>query len=94
MRDEHTTPTTSETLPESVVSLVAELEGVGVTDVPPLASVVDPDALATLFDGSESGGSSVVEFDYAGYRIVVRGDGDVHALEATPSTGADLCNAD
>jgi hypothetical protein len=94
MRDEHTTPATPEMLPESIVSLVAELEGVGVTDIPPLASVVDPDALVALFDGPQSASSSVVEFDYAGYRIVVRGDGNVRALEATPATGTGLCNAD
>lgn len=91
MRDKQTTPATPEMLPESIVSLVAELEGVGVTDLPPLASVVDPDALVALFDGPEGASPSVLEFDYAGYRVVVRGDGDVHALEATPIT---LCNAD
>lgn len=91
MRDEQMAPTSPQMLPESIVSLVAELEGVGVTDIPPLASAVDPDALVSLFDGPEEGGPSVLEFDYAGYRIVVRGDGDVHALEASP---VGLCNAD
>ncbi|ADQ66683.1 hypothetical protein GL213_05475 [Halogeometricum borinquense] len=77
-------------LPASIVSLVAELENVGVTEIPPLASAIDPDALVTLFD-KPNASPSVLEFDYAGYRIVIKGDGNVHALEASP---VELCNAD
>ncbi|MDS0299351.1 hypothetical protein NDI76_11420 [Halogeometricum sp. S1BR25-6] len=90
MRTDRTTPATPDSLPEAIVSLVAELDGVAVTDIPPLASVVDPDALVALFDGRETAASDV-EFDYAGYRIHLRGDGDVHVLEATP---AKRCGAD
>ncbi|SFR61567.1 HalOD1 output domain-containing protein [Halogeometricum limi] len=90
MRNDHTTPTTPEMLPASIVSLVAELEGVDVLDIPPLASVVDPDALVTLFDGESGSGSCVLEFDYAGYRVFVRGDGDVRTLEASP---IEFCDA-
>ncbi|MDS0294571.1 HalOD1 output domain-containing protein [Halogeometricum luteum] len=84
MRTDRTTPATPDSLPEAIVSLVAELDGVAVTDIPPLASVVDPDALVALFDGPDETVASEVEFDYAGYRIHLRGDGDVQVLEATP----------
>lgn len=91
MRDERPTPAAPEMLPEAIVSLVADLEGVDATEIPPLGSVIDPDALVTIFDAPEGSESNSVEFDYAGYRIRVRGDGDVHALEASP---VELCNAD
>lgn len=91
MRADRTTPATSDSLPEAIVSLVAELDGVAATDVPPLASVVDPDALVALFDGPQKAAASDVEFDYAGYRIHLCGDEDVQVLEATPTR---RCGAD
>ncbi|ELZ35066.1 hypothetical protein C474_00300 [Halogeometricum pallidum JCM 14848] len=91
MRADRTATATSDSLPEAIVSLVAELDGVAVTDIPPLASVVDPDALVALFDGPQRAAASDVEFDYAGYRIHLRGDGDVRVLEATP---VKRCSAD
>ena len=91
MRIDRTTPAAPDSLPEAIVSLVAELDGVAITDIPPLASVVDPDALVALFDGPGETAASDVEFDYAGYRIHLRGDGDVHVLEATPIK---RCSAD
>lgn len=91
MRTDRTTPSTPDSLPVAVVSLVAELDGVAVTDIPPLASVVDPDALVALFGGPRGTAASDVEFDYAGYRVHLRGNGDVQVLEATP---AKRCGAD
>nr|WP_226007851.1 HalOD1 output domain-containing protein [Natrinema salinisoli] len=60
----------------AVVSAVAEAEGVDHVDLPPLYNVIDPEALNALFT-SDSGGVSTVEFEYAGYAVVVRGEGTV-----------------
>ncbi|ADB62911.1 hypothetical protein Htur_4073 (plasmid) [Haloterrigena turkmenica DSM 5511] len=60
----------------AIVSAVAEAEGVDSIDLPPLYNVIDPEALNALFT-SDSGTVSSVEFEYAGYSVVVRGEGDV-----------------
>jgi len=64
-----------------VVSAVAEAEGVDPVDLPPLYNVTDPEALNALFT-SDSGGVSTVEFEYAGYSVVVRGEGTVEVRPA------------
>lgn len=63
----------------SVAVEVAAREGVDPTELtPPLHDVVDPDALDALFAGPESPDQAmVVEFDYRGHHIEVRGDGTV-----------------
>lgn len=64
----------------AVVSAVAEAEGVDVVDLPPLYDSIDPDALNNLFS---SGAVESVEFEYAGYTVVVRGEGkiDVRSIQ-------------
>ena len=47
---------------------------------PPLASVVDPDAIDALFDGPATGAVDELRFSYHGHEVVVRGANDV-ALE-------------
>ena len=58
----------------AVVSAVAEAEGVDVVDLPPLYNSIDPEALNRVFS---SGAVESVEFEYAGYTVVVRGGGEV-----------------
>ncbi|NUB91121.1 hypothetical protein HT576_08815 [Haloterrigena sp. SYSU A121-1] len=65
----------------AVVSAVAEAEGIDPVNLPPLYNVVDPEALNALFT-SDSGGVSSVEFEYAGYSVVVRGEGTVEVRPA------------
>lgn len=55
---------------EAVVDTVADAEGVSPLELRPLASVIDPDALDTLFP-SETG--VTLEFEYLGYRVRLSG---------------------
>lgn len=64
-----------------VISLVADVAGVDPTDLPPLASAVDPDALDAVFQFPDAAGDHTVGFDYAGYHVVVHGTGRVHVCE-------------
>ena len=64
-----------ETVTAAVVEKLAEAEGVGVYDVPPLVESVDSDALKTLFDDGTAA-DVFVEFSHAGYRVAIDG-GDV-----------------
>lgn len=69
-------------LATTLVSLVADVSGTDAVDLPPLATVVDPDALSSLVDGPSSVKDLTVSFDYAGYHVVVRGNGRIHLTEA------------
>jgi hypothetical protein len=62
-----------ETLTETVVERIADAEGAGIYDVPPLFDSIDPDALEALFAESEVADHLTVEFSHAGYRIRVDG---------------------
>lgn len=68
---------------ETVVDLIADLEGLDPVELsPPLYSVVDPEALDALFNqpidvAAESLTTSHVQFQYRGYTIRVHGDGEV-----------------
>lgn len=57
-----------------VVAAIVETTGRDPTTMPPLYTVVDTDALDSLFEGA----SEVrIEFDYEGHDVEVRGDGSV-----------------
>jgi len=61
-----------------IVEAVADREGVDPSHLdPPLYQVVDPEALETLVgSGGRPGDHPVtVQFEYAGYRVVVESDG-------------------
>lgn len=64
---------------ETVVTAVAAATGVDPLDLEPLYSVVDPDALNSMFCPSVGSppDSLEVQFSMAGCRVVVRGDGEV-----------------
>ncbi|MBV0902800.1 HalOD1 output domain-containing protein [Haloarcula salina] len=66
---------------QAVVEAVAKAEGVGPRELsPPLAYVVDPDALDSLFDRSKTDG--VVRFRYCGYTVSVLASGSVDVQTA------------
>nr|WP_317176116.1 HalOD1 output domain-containing protein [Halovivax sp. KZCA124] len=48
-------------------------------ELPPLGRVIDPDALNELFTGRSESTVAKVMFEYAGYDITVRGNGEVQA---------------
>jgi hypothetical protein len=63
-----------------VAATVAEAAGVETTELDPLYnSGVDPDALNSLFTGTDD--DARLTFDYVGYRVRVTGDGHVSVLE-------------
>lgn len=58
----------SELVSTNVVLSVAAIENAEPTELPPLASTVDPDALDSLFADGVSGR---ISFSYAGYDVTV-----------------------
>lgn len=69
---------------EAVVYSVAEERGVNPTELTPLATVVDPDALSALFAG-DGARPDAVEFSYAGYDVRLTDDGRVQLTDADDS---------
>lgn len=68
------------TITEAVVSAVADAEGVSPLELPPLATVIDPDALESFVSGTAGrpGTSSrTVEFRYIDYTVAIDENGDV-----------------
>lgn len=81
--DQSIAPAADEQPSQAVVETVAAAEGVDQTDLRPLFSVVDPDALDSLFQsrsGDEREGQ--IRFTYHGYRVCVHRDGDVTLADA------------
>jgi hypothetical protein len=66
-------------LSQAVVDAVADAEGVEPTELPPLFSAIDPDALDALFQpaSDETVVTGSVRFRYAGYDVNVNEDGSV-----------------
>lgn len=71
----------------TVVELVADREGTDPMELrPPLYDVIDPEALNALFAPTSRGRlreSGQVSFEYLGYDVTVRGDGDVSVRNNT-----------
>lgn len=68
------------TVIESVVTAVADATSTSPMGLPPLAGVIDPDALESLVSEAADGpnGSSIsIKFAYAGRVVVVDASGDV-----------------
>jgi len=62
-------------IPVTVTKLVAGTKETTTTELPPLASAVDPNALQTLV---ESGDDSLdINFTYDGHDVEVSGDGTI-----------------
>lgn len=66
----------SESICLTIVSRVADEEGVDPFELDPLHSTVDTDALEALVDGDGTRDLRV-DFQYHGYEVSVRGDGGV-----------------
>lgn len=67
-------------LSTKIIENVAEFKGVDPVDLPPLYSVLDPDALDALFGPAMNGtkrGGGTIEFTYAQQHIRVHADGRV-----------------
>jgi len=83
MKAQTTTPSarkSTEKPSQKIVELIADLEGVQPTELtPPLYSVIDPDALDSLFHSSadDSGSEGHICFRYRGYLIRVQSNGDI-----------------
>lgn len=82
MQEELRLPPTRGSLATTLVSLVADVSGTDAVDLPPLAAVIDPDALGDLVDGPPAVDDLTVSFDYAGFRVLVRGNGRIHLTES------------
>lgn len=79
-----------ESVCQSIVTAVANLEDTAPTDLPVLAEVIDTDALEALIQSTAQRTPQVV-FGYAGYRIVVTGGRTVILVSAdTDSVAATL----
>lgn len=74
----------SELASTNVILSIAALEGVGPTELPPLAETVDPDALDRVFSSSTEANGSI-SFEFAGYEVTVSSDGK---LEIVPGRDA------
>jgi len=64
----------------AVIEAVADHEGVDATELPPLGTVIDPDALDSLFAYSTDEfphPKGRVVFQYCGYTIAVHSDGQI-----------------
>ncbi|WP_225335813.1 HalOD1 output domain-containing protein [Halomicrobium urmianum] len=59
-----------EPLVDAVLAAVCDATGRDATDLPPLYSAVDPDALESLI---ESGGEAAVAFEYGAHHVLVDG---------------------
>lgn len=73
--DEHTRPAS-----EAIVKAVATATGIDQLELPPLHSVIDPDALDALFDSPTRRASKqrlVLTFEYADCRVSAKAHGTV-----------------
>lgn len=85
-----TTPSSDEQSNEkpsrTIINQIADLEGTSPTELtPPLYSVVDPDALDSLFHSSTSDKSETsgqVRFRYNGYVVCVQSNDEISIVEA------------
>lgn len=70
---------------ETIVMAVSDVADEDPLDLPPLNTVVDPDALNKMFQPTvgDAPASAQLQFSMAGCEVVVRGDGDVVVTPAT-----------
>lgn len=65
----------------AVVTAIATILTTDPADLPPLADVVDTDALGDVFRPGDGAAAAVqVSFDYVGFRVTVFGDGEVRLV--------------
>ncbi|WP_166035422.1 HalOD1 output domain-containing protein [Halorussus pelagicus] len=69
---------------EGIVAAVSSASNTDPAALKPLATTIDPDAIDALFSDHYDGtprGVGLVKFGYAGYEVVVNGNGCVSVLE-------------
>lgn len=66
---------------DTIALSVAAIRGCDPTELPPLGSVVDADALESLFTSSNDGTDVNVGFEYAGFDVSVSSDGEITFVE-------------
>lgn len=82
----------SETATQAIVQLVAELEDVDPTELPPLGESIDTDSLDRLIRSSrarEAYGPCRITLQYEGYDVTVRSSATIEVREADGSRPAD-----
>lgn len=76
---------------EAVVSRIADAEGVDTDQITPLYDVIDPEALNTLIEDTDSSRAPLeIGFTYQGYDVTVTGDGVVHLDEDETPDSTDV----
>ncbi|MFP8954949.1 HalOD1 output domain-containing protein [Natrialbaceae archaeon A-arb3/5] len=80
---------------QAIIEAIAAHEGVDVTEIEPpaydpLYTVIDPEALDTLFRTPTDSSNARVHLEYEGYEIVVYSDGNVDVSD--PSSSSDSVN--
>ncbi|GAA0260119.1 HalOD1 output domain-containing protein [Haladaptatus pallidirubidus] len=77
-----------ESISEAILTAVSSISGVEVTNLEPLYTVIDPDALNALFgsysDGTPRDGKGIVVFSYESYQVTVQPDQTI--LVSEPKT--------
>ena len=74
----------NDSLSRAVIEAVADEEEVEPTDIPPLYTAIDPEALDSLFQSPDAGEVTMVgqaRFTYHGYEVSVSADGQVTLTE-------------
>lgn len=67
----------------AILDAVADATGRDPLELPPIYETVDPEALDALLGGSTFADSSLaVRFEYAGFVVIARSDGEVIVTEA------------
>ncbi|MCU4744148.1 hypothetical protein OB955_14865 [Halobacteria archaeon AArc-m2/3/4] len=66
----------------AVVSAVAAASDADPLELPPLGDAIDPDALNQLFMTRSDSTVAKITFQYAGYDVTVRGNGEVGVRSA------------
>lgn len=79
-----TTAGEGEDLSVAVCDLLSRATDTSISDLPPLAKAIDPDALDAVFDGKATEGS--VAFQYAEHDLVVYSNGDIEVYPADTVT--------
>lgn len=61
---------------ETIISELADQEGVDPLELEPLYTSIDPDALQTLYEPPND--VHRVEFEYADYKVTIEDEGQIH----------------
>jgi Halobacterial output domain 1 len=71
----------SESVAEAILTAVSSISGVEMTNLEPLYTAIDPDALNALFgsysDGTPRDGKGIVVFPYESYQVTVEGTNQI-----------------